>query len=429
MRQLYSFFLYCILPIVLFRLFLLGFRSPGYWSRWQERLGFLRSLEDQRPVLWLHSVSVGEVEASRPLVQRLLKLLPEYQIILTTVTPTGAQTVSKHFGETVEHFYLPYDLPFSIQRFLNHIQPSLCIVMETEIWPNMYYYCHKNNIPVVLSSARLSLKSFKAYKKFPTLIRQTLQCATRVLAQSTMDAERFLSLGCDPKRLSVAGNLKFDVEIAADLVEQGKSLRLEQFAQRPVWIAASTHAKEEQLVLAVHKQILEKYPECLLILAPRHPQRFTEVARLCEKSGFETRRRSEDGHVNLQTKVYLLDTLGDLQMIFSCADIAFVGGSLVPTGGHNILEPTSLSLPVLTGPSVYNFQSICDALVDVGGLLIVNDSEELASQINYLLESQSMRIQMGDKGKKLIADNQGCSDKIAGEIVSLLTQCVSVNVS
>jgi 3-deoxy-D-manno-octulosonic-acid transferase len=420
LRHLYSFFLYCLLPFVLLRLFILGFRSRGYWSRWRERLGFVDSLADRRPVIWVHAVSVGEVEASKPLVQRLLKHKPQYRIVLTTVTPTGAETALNRFGKQVTHFYLPYDLPYSIKKFIYKVRPSLCLVMETELWPNMFFYCEQGDIPVILASARLSLRSLKGYMRFRELLCQTLDSTTRVLAQSKLDAERYLMLGCQPRKLSVIGNLKYDVEIPTGLIEKGESMRLNQFSNRSVWIAASTHSNEESLVLDAHRQVLEKIEDAILILAPRHPHRFEKVAKLCEKKTFELVRKSEDKAISAQTNVYLLDTLGDLQLFISCADVAFMGGSLVPSGGHNMLEPASLGVPVVSGTSIYNFQSICDSLIDVGALCLVNDSDELAEEIGTLLEDKNMSSLMGGHGRELVVQNQGCADKIISEIAGLL---------
>jgi len=420
LRILYSLILFCLVPFVFIRLFILGFKTPAYWSGWAERFGFLPNLAIERPVIWLHAVSVGEVEAAIPLVSRLLEQLPRYQIVLTTVTRTGAQTVQKRFADSVVHLYLPYDLPVSIQRFINILKPAICIIMETEIWPNLYYYCHQQKIPVVLANARMSSKSIRGYRKFRRLFTETLECVAQVITQSKADADRFISLGCEPARISVAGNLKFDINIQANLHEHANTIRNNNFPDRPVWIAASTHENEENIVLEAYEKILIQHKKCLLIIAPRHPQRFDKVAKLCVKSGFNLARKSDNSNCDDAVQVLLLDTLGELQLYYGCADLAFVGGSLVPAGGHNMLEPAILGIPIISGPHVTNFQEITSLLETAEAVCMVRDTDELAEKVTLLLNDSKLRCLFGENARKMVAENRGGADTTIDIIKSIL---------
>lgn len=420
MRNFYSLILYCLVPFVFARLIFLGIKTPAYWSGWGERFGFLPNLAIERPVIWLHAVSVGEVEAAIPLVSRLLEQLPQYQIVLTTVTPTGAQTVQKRFSDSVVHLYLPYDLPVSIQRFINILKPAICIIMETEIWPNLYYYCHQQKIPVVLANARMSLKSIRGYRKFRRLFTETLDCVVQVITQSKLDADRFISLGCEPARISIAGNLKFDIDIQANLREQANTIRNNNFPDRPVWIAASTHENEEFLVLEAHKKILIQHKKCLLIIAPRHPQRFDKVAKLCIKRGFSLVRKSNNSICDDAVQVLLLDTLGELQLYYGCADLAFVGGSLVPAGGHNMLEPAILGIPIISGPHITNFQEITSLLETAEAVCMVRDTDELAEKVTLLLNDSKLRCLFGENARKMVIENRGGADTTIDIIKSIV---------
>jgi len=345
---------------------------------------------------------------------------PQYQIIITTVTPTGAQTVQQRFNKRVIHLYLPYDLPYSIQRFLKQLQPAICVIMETELWPNLYHYCHLQNVPIILVNARMSLRSLSGYKYFGSLMKKTLDCVDQVIAQTQLDADRIISMGFDPTRASVAGNLKFDVSIPSDLNLQAQSIRAELFSNRPVWIAASTHENEEELVLDAHERILTEFNNCLLIIAPRHPQRFDKVADLCIKRGFNVVRKSSNVERREVTQIFLLDTLGELQLYYGCADFAFVGGSLVPAGGHNMLEPASMGVPIISGIHVSNFHEISNLLLEAKAIFLIKDTSELVEKATMLLTDERLRQQMVVNGKRLVAENRGGTHQVMTILQSIL---------
>ena len=412
MRFLYTVVLYFLLPFVLLRLFWLGFKSPAYWSRWNERLGFPVRVDPGKHVLWIHAVSVGEVQAAVPLVKRLLDRYPQHQILITTVTPTGAQRVRQHFGESVRHLYLPYDLPNAITSFIRRIKPEFLLIMETELWPNLYHICASRRIPVVLTNARLSPRSFRGYQRLCQLTRETLSNVTMIAAQTQEDANRFILLGADGQKVVVTGNLKFDISLPPSLEEQAQSLRRYFSVNRTVWIAASTHEGEEETILQAHQQILSIDPQCLLIIAPRHPERFDKVYELSRKQGFTTIRKGNHEECHRGVQVFILDSLGELPMYYAASDLAFVGGSLVPVGGHNMLEPACIEIPVISGPYTHNFEEVRRLLVDVGAMFIVYDVEQLIEKVCTLISDANIRHAMGEAGRKAVTANRGCVDLV-----------------
>jgi len=407
LRLLYSAVLYVLTPFVVLRLFFLSLRNPAYRKRLQERFGYVRRLDSSSPVIWIHAVSVGEVHATKPLVDRIIKSYPHYQLLITTMTPTGADAVHNHFGNRVFHYFIPYDLPNAVHRFILQIKPVLLIVMETEIWPNLFYNCRINNIPVVIANARMSENSFAGYKRLSGLARDTLSNVSFVITQGQADADRIVALGADKSRVKVSGSIKFDIEFPEDINKKGLLLRQNIFHNRPVWIAASTHAGEEQIILSAFGSILQQHPDCLLIIAPRHPERSNTITDLSIKSGFITARKSQGQIVDDQVKVYLLDTLGELPEYYAASDLAFVGGSLIPHGGQNMLEPACLGVPVITGPNDHNFSEISTMLQLCGAAWTVVDVEELAQRVNLLLADKKLRHDAGEKGRKLVEVNRG----------------------
>ena len=410
-----------ITPFVILRLAWLGLSNHDYWQRWSERFGYIPLDNDQRPVLWIHAVSVGEVHASMPVVNHLLATYPEFQLVITTTTPTGAQSVKNHFGDTVKHFYLSYDLPGAVKRFVSRLTPQMLMVMETEIWPNLFQCCNKLNIDIVLVNARMSEKSAKRYSRLSHLARSSLSDIRKIAAQTEADAKRLITLGALPENVIVTGNLKFDIKLPHSLIEEAQSLRRTLSVNRPIWIAASTHEGEEEKILIAYNEVLSRHKNCLLIIAPRHPERSGAISGLCKKHHLATIHHSQGKACHPSTQVYILDTLGDLPLFYAASDIAFVGGSLVPGGGHNVLEPACLGLPVLIGPHTYNFLEICHLLEQQGAAWRVMDSDQLASQVIVLLSDANLRHYAGEKGRQMVEENRGSSK----QVIDLLDNLIS----
>lgn len=420
MRRLYTIALYLLVPLVIFRLWWRGRKNPDYRKRIAERFGFFSRLPEKKRI-WLHSVSVGETIAAAPLIKKLLAEYPDYSLLITTTTPTGSAQLKRLFGEQVEHVYFPYDLPDVIHRFFHRAQPDILIVMETELWPNLYSKCAQQKIPVLVANARLSPRSLAGYAKISGVIRAVLGNISIIAPQSEADAERFKRLGADKKQIHICGNIKFDLQIPVEAKETGEALK-RKFGNRPVWIAASTHDGEDAQILSAHRNILGQLPDALLILVPRHPERFNEVARLCQEEKFSMTRRSRNDYPDANTQVYLGDTMGELLQLYAAADVAFVAGSLVPTGGHNPLEPAALGLPVLTGPHVFNFAEIVDALQVKNAMNLIHSSRELAERVTQLLQQPEERSVLGEAGRQLVTDNRGAADCLLGKISDLLAQ-------
>lgn len=411
MRTLYTLLLYAALPIVLLRLWLRGARNPAYRRRWSERFGFF----PHTPVdgaIWIHAVSVGEAIAAFPLVERLRERHPERPLVFTTTTPTGSERVVRRFGTAVHHGYLPYDLPGAVARFLDRTRPALAVILETELWPNMYAACAARRIPLVVANARLSERSAAGYRRVARLTRATLERVTLIAAQGEADAARLLALGAPAARVRVTGNLKFDLTPPADLAEHGATLRDSWGALRPVWIAASTHEGEEEQILDAYTVARARVPRLLLVLVPRHPERFDRVAALCAARGYTVVRRSEQRPCDAGTDVFLGDSMGELMLFYAAADIAFIGGSLVPTGGHNPLEPAALARPVLHGPHMFNFAEIDRRLREAGGSREVADAGALARAVaDCLLEPAACRAS-GERARAFVAQNRGALERL-----------------
>lgn len=419
MRPLYTLLFYAALPFILARLFWRGRREPAYRQRWLERLGFYAKAPSSSPALWFHAVSVGEAEAAFPLVRAMAQRLPESPILVTTTTPTGSARVRAVLGETVTHIYLPYDLPGPVTRFLQTFKPRLAVIMETEIWPNLYRACAVRGVPLAIVNARLSQRSVKGYKRLGSFTRDTLACARLIAAQSEADAGRFLEVGADPDAVKVAGNIKYDMELPADYRQQAHALRESLFGARPVWIAASTHEGEEALILQAHVQLRAAHPGLLLVLVPRHPPRFEPVAALCLAQDLRLARRSA-GESGQSADVFLADTLGELRLFYGAADLAFVGGSLVPVGGHNVLEPALAGVPVLFGPHMFNFAEAGRLLLEAGGAVQVRDAEELAAQADRLLHDAEQRKRMGENARRFVETGRGALARVEEALVGLL---------
>lgn len=417
-RGLYTALYYLLLPFIFIRLLYRAIKAPDYARRWPERLGFFRGPERQRAI-WLHSVSVGETLAAAPLVRQIQQAFPEIPMVITTMTPTGSQRVRVLFGDSVFHVYVPYDLPGAIHRFLDRVQPRLVLIMETELWPNLVHGCYQKGVPLMVVNARLSERSAKGYARFPALVRDMLGKIDLIAAQTAGDGERLVRLGLPQDRLAVTGSIKFDIDVPEPIPEQAKGLR-GQWGTRPVWVAASTHQGEDELVLAAHQQLLQHYPELLLLLVPRHPERFDQVAKLCQSSGLPTVRRSADEPVGQQHRVMLIDTMGELLLFYAASDVAFVGGTLVEQGGHNFLEPAALGVPIISGPHCFNFTEISRMLCAAGAMQMIRSGEQLAEALRPILEDTELKTRMGSAGQQVVANNRGAQQRVFEQIRALL---------
>ncbi|MCD2450866.1 lipid IV(A) 3-deoxy-D-manno-octulosonic acid transferase [Methylicorpusculum oleiharenae] len=411
MRTIYSAAFYLLLPFVLLRLLWRSIKAPEYRRRLGERLGWY-SNKDSNSVVWFHAVSVGEAEALFSLVKRIQQLYPSQPLLITTMTPTGSARVVAALGDTVEHVYLPYDIPFAIQRFFAHFKPRLAVIMETELWPNLFAACAEADVPLYVVNARLSEKSAVRYQKIPWIIGPTLQTITRILTQSRQDAERFKAIGALESQIENTGNIKFDMEIAQGLREEGRQIRSTVLGSRFVWIIASTHKPEEDLFLSLYQQLKPDYPELLLILVPRHPQRFSEVQKLIELHDLKSVTRSSGSVCTSCTDVFLVDRMGELKPFYAASDLAFVGGSMAPVGGHNILEPAALGVPVMFGPFMANFREIEQKVLEAGAAIQCQDAQAIIDNFIKLKNDEPLRRQLINEGLSFVGRNQGALEKI-----------------
>jgi len=409
-RFLYNLLSYLLLIPYAFYWLIKGIGNRSYMDRLSQRFGFGFPKVDGS--IWVHAVSVGEVQAAVPLINTLIERFPDQKLVVTTVTPTGAARVVALFGEKVVHCYIPFEFPNAIRSFFNSIRPRAAMIMETELWPNLWRGCGIRNIPLILVSARISPKSVPGYRRLLPLIRDTLSHGIIIAAQSEADAARFLELGANPSRTRVTGNIKFDVELDPEIAGKGALLRSALFGQRPVWIAASTHDGEELLVLAAHKTLLERHPELLLVLVPRHPERFGGVRELIEKQAFSVVSRTEDQAAESSTEVFLVDTMGEVPLFYAASDIAFVGGSLIPVGGHNLLEPAAQGLPIITGPHLFNAEEIAEDFIAIEACEVVADSSELAASVSKLIENPAEAKKMGENGLAVLEQNRGSLERL-----------------
>ncbi|MFA0812997.1 lipid IV(A) 3-deoxy-D-manno-octulosonic acid transferase [Microbulbifer epialgicus] len=422
MQTFYSWLFRIILPFVFLRLWWRGRSQPAYRQRLRERLGRVPKRLSRTPLIWVHSVSVGETLAAVPVISELAVRHPEWQWLVTTSTPTGSERVSEALhpilGGRLLHYYLPYDLPECLTPFLKALRPSMLVIIETELWPNLLRICQKQGIPSLLANARLSEKSARGYGRFPAFTRSMLGNLNKVVAQYRIDAERFVSLGMPQERVVTSGNIKFDLEIDLGLVSEAQALTHQWRgpSNRKVWLAASTHTGEDEIILDAFSILLKEFEDLLLVLVPRHPQRFDDVARLCRERGFRVVRRSEDAAPASRDQVLLGDTMGELLRFYGACDMAFVGGSLVPVGGHNLIEPAAWGVPAVSGPYLHNFATVAQLLREAGGLTVVEDAEALALQLKGWLLSDEKRKLVGHRAKVVAGQNSGALQCLLGEI-------------
>lgn len=384
-------------------------RNKAYRFRIAERFGF-SSLSLEKSI-WVHAVSVGESMVAIALIKKLQQLYPQHSIVVTTMTPTGSARIQAALGDSVSHVYIPYDLPTALARFIKKAKPLVAILVETELWPNLFAACRKHAIPMVIANGRLSPHSFRGYQRISALTREMLGSLALLMAQGKNDAERFIALGADPKRVVMTGNIKFDLEVPADLIARSEVLRMHLGQERPVWIAASTHPGEEEIVLKAHRQILNKVPEALLVLVPRHPERFKPVAELIQEQGFQVVRRSLGENCEPKTSVYLGDTMGEMFLLYAVSDVSFVAGSFAQIGGHNLLEPAALAKPVISGPVLYNFKEIAEMLQQASALTLVKDASTLAEAVLDFFANQAYRHEQGQAALAVVEANRGALAK------------------
>lgn len=429
LRGLYSAALYLALPITLYHLIWRGFRQRAYLTRWHERYAFYGAAQrpallgdDPQPAgavsadpatdagragpLWVHAVSVGEVNAAAPLVNALLREHPQRRVLVTTITPTGSDRVRALWGERVEHVYLPYDLTGAVERFLGRFRPRVALIVETELWPNLLFACRDHGVPAYLVNARLSERSLRGYRPLRALVSRALRTFRRVLAQSEGDAARFVRLGARAEAVEVCGNLKYDTRIDPEIAVFAREFRA-RMGERPVWIAASTHPDEEAAMLAIDRHLRARWPDLLTLWAPRHPERFRSVAQQAIDAGLTVATRRLTGLPDDGDALFVIDTLGELTRFYACADVAFVGGSLQPIGGHNLLEPAAVGTAMVTGPHLHNFSDIAARLRQAGALRIGESVEAVTADIEALLADPTQRRTMAQAASALLEEGRG----------------------
>ena len=412
LRGLYSAALYVLVPVTVYHLIWRGFRQPAYLQRWSERYGVYRTPPTD-PVAWVHAVSVGEVNAAAPLVDALLARHPRERPLVTTITPTGSARVRALWGERVEHVYLPYDLPGAVSRFLRHFRPRIGLVLETELWPNLLFGCRDHGVPALIINGRLSERSLQGYGLLKPLLGRALRSLRGIVVQSQADAERFLRLGASPRTTVVGGNLKFDIATDPQAKAFAREFRAAEGA-RPAWIAASTHPGEEAAVLSLHRRLRQRWPDLLLLWAPRHPERFRPVAYASAQAGFRTATRQMTHQPDAGDDVFVIDTLGELARFYACADVAFVGGSLEDIGGHNLLEPAAAGTAMVTGPHLRNFADIAAQLETAGALRIGADEAAVGDALETLLADADARASLANAALSLLEGGRGALQRTLG---------------
>ncbi|VFP82912.1 lipid IV(A) 3-deoxy-D-manno-octulosonic acid transferase [Candidatus Erwinia haradaeae] len=422
MLILYTALLYLLQPAIWLYLWIRGRKSSSYRQRLAERYGFCIGKVNPYGIL-LHAVSLGETVAAIPLIRELQQRYPHLPIVVTTMTPTGSKFAQHIFGTTVSHVYLPYDLPKAMKRFLNTTYPKLVIIMETELWPNMITLLHARNIPLIIANARLSERSAKGYRIFGRFMAMLLQRITLIAVQNQADSQRFLRLGVKHSQIVVTGSLKFEINVIPELLEHATRLRREWVRHtRPIWIAASTHKGEEKIVLDAHCQLLKSFPDLLLIIVPRHPERYKTICKLTQKHNLEYLVRSSKKTPSLNIQVVIEDSVGELRLLYAISDLAFVGGSLVEHGGHNPLEPAAHAIPILMGPHTFNFTEICHHLKQAHGLMSITDAKSLHQEINTLLTNSNYRLHCGQQAWNVLNQHKGALKHLLNVLNPYLTK-------
>ena len=418
MRRAYTFFLYLIIPFLLARLYWKGRRLPAYRQRILERFSLSKKKGRSDVDIWVHAVSLGEVVAATPLIDALL--VKQWRVLVTTMTPTGSEQVIKRFGDQVTHQYIPYDLPWVLRRFFKTTHPRLGIIMETELWPNLFNEAKKKKIPLLLANARLSDRSFKSYEKVSFMFKPVLNQLAAILAQSDEDAQRFIALGASVDLVHMLGNMKFDLQLKMSANDECMQLKAQWGSARTIVIAASTHDDEENQLLSHLGRLKEAIPQVLLLIAPRHPERFQAVYQMIGAHGFNPGLRSQLSTINANTDVVVVDSLGELLHFYQISDYAFVGGSLVPVGGHNVLEPIAVQVPVFCGPHMNNSKVICQDLCEAGAMVMVEHVGELINALVAMHHNKLQRAQQILNASAVLAANRGTVARYMEKIDAIL---------
>lgn len=419
LRRLYTAFFILFSPAIFIYLLFIN-RPPNHYGRkWKELWSIYRS-PGLTACIWLHAASLGEAILAAKLIEPLRNTYPDLPLVVTTIRPTGRNYLAKQFGEAIVHLYLPFDIPCFVKRLIRHLQPKLLIILETELWPNLLAVTRQNHIPILLANARLSERASRRYTYIFPLMREMLSHISVIAAQSALDAERFKHFGADTDHLYPIGNIKFDMKISPGLAQESVVLR-ERWHLTMAWIAASTHEGEEAQLLQVHKQIKAVWPNCTLVLVPRYPERGQALLKLAQKEGFSAVLRTQADTPVLPVDVIIVDVLGELMLWYAAAKVAFVGGSLVKIGGHNLLEPAMLGLPIITGPHIFNSKAIHNLLSQTSALITITQAAELAQALMKLLESEILREEMGSRAKNTVVANQGALNQHMHFIQQLLS--------
>ncbi|MBF4276711.1 3-deoxy-D-manno-octulosonic acid transferase [Vibrio anguillarum] len=407
-RWLYTFLLTIVSPFLMWSLYRKRDGKPSVGARWKEHFGFTPPLETNKSPIWIHAVSVGETLSVSPLIKKLKSQYPDQPIVITTTTPTGAEQAAKLQG-IAEHRYMPFDFSFAISGFLNAIKPSQLLIMETELWPNTLHTVARSGIPITIINARLSERSCQRYAKVRPIFDMLAKNLTRVLCQYPDDAQRFIRLGVAKEKIFVTGSIKFDIDIDQTTIQKGQQLRSNLGRNRPIWIAASTHQGEDEQVLAAHAEVLKEHPNALLILVPRHPERFNAVFELCKTQFISVRRTETEAELDPEVQVYLGDTMGEMLVLMGAADICFMGGSLLgdKVGGHNVLEPAALGKPILIGPSYYNFTDITEQLIKAEGLEVVTTAKAISKSTSQAFNDKNVLHSKSQSTRLVIDKNRG----------------------
>ena len=407
------------MPFVFLKLIWRGYKAPEYRARKLERFGLFKAPNIKNSI-WVHAVSVGEVLAAEPIIREIQKRYPEKDIVVTSMTPTSSELIRKLFGNSVFHVYAPYDLPWLVDAFLWRVKPAFMIIMETELWPNTIHRTHLRGCPVVLANARLSERSAKGYRRLKPAVGWMLNELNLVICQHQNDANRFESLGIDKSKISVTGSVKYDLDIAEAHILKGKEHKQALSEHQKVWIAASTHEGEDARLLDIHKHVRKDFPDAVLILVPRHPERFDDVYQLSKAKHFNTYKRSVCEFMPADTEVFVVDAMGELIDFYAAADIAFIGGSLVEVGGHNPIEPGALGLPIIMGPHVFNFEAICQQLISVGGLYMAENDQLLQSHLLALMKDAEKAKSVGGAALAEINASKGAVLRVVDALSPLL---------